>query len=36
VFGLISNVFTAVFVSRTLFEWILSNRPAGSAQKLSI
>jgi preprotein translocase subunit SecD len=36
VFGLISNVFTAVFVSRTLFEWILSSRPAGSAQKLSI
>ncbi len=34
--GLISNVFTAVFVSRTLFEWILSNRPAGSAHKLSI
>jgi preprotein translocase subunit SecD len=36
VFGLISNVFTAVFVSRTMFEWILSSRPAGSAQKLSI
>ena len=35
-FGLITNVFTAVFVSRTLFEWILSSRPAGSAQKLSI
>jgi preprotein translocase subunit SecD len=34
--GLLSNVFTAVFVSRTLFEWILSSRPAGSAQKLSI
>jgi preprotein translocase subunit SecD len=34
--GLISNVFTAVFVSRTLFEWNLSNRPAGSAHKLSI
>ena len=33
VFGLISNVFTAVFVSRTLFELILSSRPAGSAQK---
>jgi len=35
-FGLISNVFTAVFVSRTLFEIILSKRPAGSAQPLSI
>jgi len=35
-FGLIANVFTAVFVSRTLFEVILSRRPAGSAQQLSI
>jgi preprotein translocase subunit SecD len=35
-FGLVSNVFTAVFVSRTLFEFILSRRPAGSAQQLSI
>jgi preprotein translocase subunit SecD len=26
VFGLLSNVFTAVFVSRTLFEFILSRR----------
>lgn len=26
-FGLISNVFTAVFVSRTLFEWVLRRRP---------
>jgi len=34
-FGLIANVFTAVFVSRTLFEVILSRRPAGSA-RLSI
>ncbi len=34
-FGLISNVFTAVFVSRTLFEFILSRRPAG-ATSLSI
>jgi preprotein translocase subunit SecD len=34
-FGLISNVFTAVFVSRTLFEFILSRRPVGAA-KLSI
>jgi preprotein translocase subunit SecD len=31
-FGLISNVFTAVFVSRTLFELILSRRPAGATQ----
>jgi preprotein translocase subunit SecD len=35
-FGLISNVFTAVFVSRTLFEFILSRRPAGSVSKVSI
>jgi preprotein translocase subunit SecD len=34
-FGLLSNVFTAVFVSRTLFEFILSRKPAGSA-RLSI
>jgi preprotein translocase subunit SecD len=31
-FGLIANVFTAVFVSRTLFEFVLSRRPAGAAQ----
>jgi preprotein translocase subunit SecD len=31
-FGLIANVFTAVFVSRTLFEFILSRRPAGATQ----
>jgi preprotein translocase subunit SecD len=35
VFGLIANVFTAVFVSRTLFELILSRKPAG-ATELSI
>ena len=34
-FGLISNVFTAVFVSRSLFELVLSRKPAG-ATKLSI
>lgn len=34
-FGLIANVFTAVFVSRTLFDFILSKKPATSA-KLSI
>ena len=31
VFGLLSNVFTAVFVSRTLFEFVLSRKPAGSS-----
>jgi preprotein translocase subunit SecD len=31
-FGLLSNVFTAVFVSRTLFEFILSRKPAGAAE----
>jgi preprotein translocase subunit SecD len=31
-FGLITNVFTSVFVSRTLFELILSRRPAGATQ----
>ena len=31
-FGLLSNVFTAVFVSRTLFEFILSKRAAGATQ----
>ena len=35
-FGLIANVFTAVFVSRTLFEFILSRKPAGAPVKLSI
>jgi len=38
-FGLLTNVFTAVFVSRSLFELILSRKPAGSAaqhQHLSI
>jgi preprotein translocase subunit SecD len=31
-FGLVTNVFTAVFVSRTLFDFILSRRPAGATQ----
>jgi preprotein translocase subunit SecD len=31
-FGLVANVFTAVFVSRTIFEFILSRKPAGAAQ----
>jgi preprotein translocase subunit SecD len=35
ILGLISNVFTAVFVSRTMFELMLSNKPAGAA-RLSI
>jgi preprotein translocase subunit SecD len=26
VIGLVSNMFTAVFVSRTLFEWVLSRK----------
>ena len=30
-FGLLSNVFTAVFVSRTIFELVLSRRPAATA-----
>jgi len=34
-FGMIANVFTAVFVSRSLFELILSRKPAG-ATELSI
>ena len=33
-FGLLANVFTAVFVSRTLFEFLLSRKPATA--KLSI
>jgi len=32
VFGLLANVFTAVFVSRALFELVLSRRPAGATQ----
>ncbi len=32
VFGLLANVFTAVFVSRTLFELVLSRKPAGATQ----
>src|SRR5215467_13764495 len=31
VIGLISNMFTAVFVSRTLFEWVLNRRRADAA-----
>ena len=31
-FGLLANVFTAVFVSRTVFEFVLSRKPAGEAR----
>ena len=31
VIGLVSNMFTAVFVSRTLFEWVLNRRRADAA-----
>src|SRR5580658_4004695 len=31
VFGLIANVFTAVFVSRTIFDWILTRKQRGEA-----
>jgi preprotein translocase subunit SecD len=34
-FGLVANVFTAVFVSRTMFELVLSRKPAG-ATRLSV
>jgi preprotein translocase subunit SecD len=34
VIGLVSNMFTAVFVSRTLFEWSLARQ--GSAARISI
>jgi preprotein translocase subunit SecD len=28
-FGLLANLFTAVFVSRMIFDWILSRKPIG-------
>ena len=31
VFGLLANIFTAVFVSRTIFEFLLSKRERGAA-----
>jgi len=34
ILGLLINLFTAVFVSRTIFKWELSLRP--NLQKLSI
>jgi preprotein translocase subunit SecD len=30
--GLLANVFTAVFVSRTIFEYILSKKERGTAE----
>ena len=30
-FGLLANLFTAVFVSRTIFEWVLSHKQRGEA-----
>ena len=35
-FGLISNLFTSIFVSKTLFELVLGNRPQPQAASLSI
>jgi preprotein translocase subunit SecD len=34
IFGLLINLFSAVFVSRTIFNWLLSRNP--NMQKLSI
>jgi preprotein translocase subunit SecD len=31
VFGLLANLFTAVFVSRTIFDWVLSRKQRGEA-----
>ena len=31
VFGLLANLFTAVFVSRTIFDWLLTRRPRTAA-----
>ena len=31
VFGLLANLFTAVFVSRTIFDWLLTRRERGAA-----
>ncbi len=31
VFGLLANLFTAVFVSRTIFDWLLAKRERGAA-----
>jgi preprotein translocase subunit SecD len=29
VFGLLANLFTAVFVSRMIFDWVLSRKKVG-------
>jgi len=31
VFGLLANLFTAVFVSRVIFDWILTKKTRGEA-----
>jgi len=31
IFGLLANLFTAVFVSRVIFDWILSKKERGEA-----
>ena len=33
-FGLLANLFTAVFVSRMIFDWILSRKQRGEALRL--
>jgi preprotein translocase subunit SecD len=30
-FGLFANLFTAVFVSRTIFDWVVRRKPVGEA-----
>jgi preprotein translocase subunit SecD len=30
-FGLLANLFTAVFVSRAIFDWVLSRKRVGEA-----
>jgi preprotein translocase subunit SecD len=30
-FGLLANLFTAVFVSRVIFDWVLSRKQRGEA-----
>jgi preprotein translocase subunit SecD len=35
-FGLLANLFTAVFVSRTIFDWVLSRKQRGEALSIKI
>jgi len=35
-FGLLANLFTAVFVSRMIFDWILSRKPSRTNQFVSL